>query len=395
MIYILVETLNDAVVKEKTKQQYVHNINQIVSEVTFKLLNNNPRIIADVENGNVKKRLLKTEIIKILDEIHHRLNRNEIIKETFNYIFGYGILQPYIEDESISDIDGSRYDYFTCIKNGKREKLEMTFPSEKVFEQFCKLIVIRNGGIINENDSHARVSDENYKLRINVSICPRNTMGTSLSIRKHKTKAYSLEDLLNLKMYDQKIYGFLKGLNNNFLISGKGGVGKTTLLRALLNNYTDKRILICEKDSELYPEGKNFIIQKVKKKKFRGDQLTLRDLIKDGLTMSLDGYCVGEIIGSEAIDFIKGGYSGHSILGTIHSLGAEDTLYRLLSLLYESNETINKEVYMRMIGKTINYIIYLEDFRITQIIKVNGAKNDQFLIEDLFKFHDHEWRYYG
>ena len=66
----------------------------------------------------------------------------------------------------------------------------MNFGSEKIFDTYCKLVAIRNGGILNENDSHCRVTDERYRLRINVSIRPRNISGPAISIRKHRKNSY-------------------------------------------------------------------------------------------------------------------------------------------------------------------------------------------------------------
>ncbi len=41
------------------------------------------------------------------------------------------------------------------------------------------------------------------------------------------------------------------------------------------------------------------------------DCVTLRDLVKDGLTMSLDTYCIGEIVGVDAGEFLQGAVTGH------------------------------------------------------------------------------------
>lgn len=60
------------------------------------------------------------------------------------------------------------------------------FWRRRKFLNFSKLVVIRNGGIINEKDCHARVSDSKFKLRINVTIGPRNVSGPSMTIRKHR-----------------------------------------------------------------------------------------------------------------------------------------------------------------------------------------------------------------
>ena len=64
------------------------------------------------------------------------------------------------------------------------------------------MIALRNGGILNENDNHCRVADLENKLRINLSIYPRNISGPAISIRKHRHIAYKMDDLVRLGMLD-------------------------------------------------------------------------------------------------------------------------------------------------------------------------------------------------
>lgn len=364
----------------------------LVKDIALNIINKHAPLIVDIENGKVSRNLLEKEIIIYLDQgSHFHTNREQIINDVFNYMFGYSHLQMYIEDESVSDIDGSRFDFFMIKRNGIREIIPTTFENEASFQNFCKLIVIRNGGVINENDCHARVADHKYRLRINVSIKPRNVSGTSLTIRKHRQESFKLADLVKMNALNIEMSILLSKLMKSsarILIIGKGASGKTTLLRALLNEISIKeRILVCESDSELYLENPNFIVQRVQK----GDNkrnVSLNDLVKDGLTMSLDGYCVGELVGEEIWDFLKAGYTDHKIYGTLHALGVEETFQRILTMIGNTNTNMNDENLMSFLVNSIDIIIYLKKFKVMSITQILSYEKQKMSVElnELFSF---------
>ena len=383
----LIKTHHDLLIREKCCDEFSYeNINRITTEITFQVIAENPNLINDIESGLSSKEPLKQLIIEIIDKMNLNFKRDEIIKNVFNYMFGYGILQEYIENEDISDIDGSRYNFFTIKRDGKKEIIPVEFTSAKEFERYCKLIIIRNGGIINENDSHERVADVNNRLRINVTIPPRSMTGPAISIRKHRKKAYNLEDLCYKEMMSFEVKEFLKRImekNSRIIISGKGAAGKTTLLRALLMESSSmERILVCEKDSELFISNPNVIVHRIKKAKDKKNEITLKDLVADGLTMSLDGYCVGEIIGDEAWDFIKAGHTDHKIFGTIHANSERDVVDRL-SMLIENVTKLSESRLERIIYQSLDYIIHLKDFKIQKIVKIN-FENGEYGYDQLF-----------
>ncbi|HHW32029.1 MAG TPA: CpaF family protein [Clostridiaceae bacterium] len=367
-------------------------INAIVSNITFDILKDSPGLVAEVANGNVERHVLEKEIIKNIDRnrYHLGLYREELIKKVFDFMFGYGELQQYIEDQDISDIDGTRYNEFVVKRKGIREKIDVNFGSEKIFDTYCKLIAIRNGGILNENDSHCRVTDENYRLRINVSISPRNANGPSISIRKHRKNSYTIQDLKKLGMIDDSLEEFIKQLacsDATILFCGKGAAGKTTLLRAFVNILPEmERVLIAESDTEIYPDKPYCIQQRIKKQNEGGRPVTLKDLVRDGLTMSLDTYCIGEIVGEEAWEFVKASFTGHRGIATLHSESAEDAFGRLLTLcqgaaLGESERTI-KEI----MSKSIDVIFYLSEFKVVDVLEIVGyqKEKDRFVFNRLF-----------
>ncbi len=371
------------------------DINALVTNITFDILREDPQTVAEVENGNMEKAVLEKAVIQSLDKQKFQvgLSRDEVIEQVFNYMFGYGILHELIEnDDDISDIDFTQYNQGTIKKNGRRYELDISFGNEKLLETYCKLIAIRNGGILNENDTHCRVADEKRRLRINVSIRPRNISGPAISIRKHRKDSYTLNDLVRLEMINEEIAEFTYRIARSDaspVLCGKGGSGKSTLARAIINNMPElDRILVTESDSELYPDKPNCIVQRIKKLNEGGVKVTLRDLVKDGLTMSLDTYFIGEVVGDESWEFIKAGFTGHRVGTTIHTWSSADVFPRLLTLAKGAGTTESEKIIKEMMAKSIDIIYHMKGFKVVDICEVLGydSTQDKFLLNQLFKF---------
>lgn len=376
----VIKSLKNPLIFDDESNQYKTgsiNVGNIVFDITESILGTNPNIVIGAKDENDKMVVLKNEILKLLDKdiYFDSKGRENLVKKVFDFIFGYGELQQYVDDEEISDIDGTAYNEFSIKRKGIREKIEVSFSNNETFETYCKLIAIRNGGILNENDSHSRVADLKNRLRINVSIPPRNIKGPAISIRKHRKESYTIEDLVTEKMLDEKSMGILLKYikeNKSILFCGKGASGKTTLLRALINSIDEmERVLIVESDAEIYSDKKYCIEQRVKRDSEGGHAITLEMLIKDGLTMSLDTYCIGEITGTEAYDFIKASCTGHRVLATIHSDNATDCISRLVSLASTSRTIESEENLYKMARSGIEAIVYLKSFKVIEIILVN------------------------
>jgi len=356
-------------------QQHVSDLSNILSQLQDEIILRFSDLIADVEQGKVSEHVLKDEIEKLLMQHKGWFNIDQIKMQLFNQLFGYGILQQHIEDQSISDIDVLKYNYALVKRNGIWERVDCTFASDREFERFCKLIIIRNGGMLNDADSHCRVSDSKFRLRINASIPPRNVFGSTLNIRKHRMSQLDLKALVGLNLLTSEQCSLIQQYNKekrSVLICGKGGAGKTTLLSGILSNVDEmERVLICESDVEIYPQGPNMISQTIKKDYLGGISRKLSHLIQDGLTMSLDTYCVGEIIGEEAWELIQAGLTDHRILATIHASSCEDVIYRILGLIDQKSGK-STDLVIEMICRSIEIIIYVNQFKIKEIVQIQG-----------------------
>ncbi len=369
------------------------DMSALVSAIANDILIKEPELVVAAASGVSGKGPLEDAIIHSTESKMQSFGfyQDELLKRVQDFMFGYGPLQDYIDDDSVTDIDGTGFDEFSVKRGGLRSEIPVRFKDQKTFDTFCRLIIIRNGGIINANDSHCRVVDENNRLRINVSVPPRNITGPSISIRKHRKKCYTLKELTDLGMLTNESMDLLlyhASKDSSVLFCGKGASGKTTLLRAFVDSLPImERVLILESDSEIYPDKKFCIAQRIKKSNEGGRTVTLRELVADGLTMSLDTYCVGEIVGSEAWEFLKAAFSGHKCLATTHSESAEDSMDRLLTLARPGTSGESERVVKNMIAKGIDIVVYLKDFKVVKIMELkdyNGAE-DEYITQTVWR----------
>ncbi|MEI6132390.1 MAG: ATPase, T2SS/T4P/T4SS family [Bacillota bacterium] len=366
---------------------------QKVGKITSEILKTSPMLVANTSSGAVSKEHLEREIIKTMDllKLNQGIKRDELIESVFNNMFGYGPLQYLIDDESISDIDGTKFNEFSILRNGSPERVDINFGSEESFNRFCHLIAVRNYGILNENDPHCRICDDKNRLRINITIPPRNVMGSCINIRKHRRDSYTLKQLEEAGMLLPDCAVFLKECARsgvNIVFGGHGGSGKTTLLRALINSKPEmERLLICESDSEIFPDKPFCIVQRIKRSNEGGRIYTLGDLIKDGLTMRVETYVIGESVSSEAWEGLKAAHSGHGFLTTTHSMSGAECLERLVLLSNSGENSEREETICEVAGKAVDLVVYLRKFRVVEVLEVIGfnAKEKEFEFERLGK----------
>lgn len=348
----------------------VYDKKEDIYELQDELAKDLSTLIARVGKSQVSKNVLQKEIEKRCAENAKIKNPLATASLIMNNIYGYGWLQKYIEDPEITDIDILSYDSIMIRKEGEYFFIPSSFEDEEQLSRFLKYVVIRNGGTINEAKPYCRIADHVYKLRINACIEPRNATGASLTIRKHREKTITLEELRKSGMFDEEKEASIRKAcreGKNILICGKGASGKTTLLRAIIDIAGEmERILICEKDAEIFPERKNCIVQRISKRVSGEDVYDLNTMIEEGLTMSLDTYCIGEITGKEAWPLVKAGYSDHRTLATIHAQSAVDALDRMLMLCMDDNRLSEKKV-TEMIRKSIDMVIYMKNFKISEL----------------------------
>src|SRR5579864_2624740 len=114
-----------------------------------------------------------------------RFERDNLITDILNELFGLGPLEGLLADGSISDILVNRFDQVYVERNGKLEETDIVFLDDAHLMRIIERIVSSVGRRIDESSPmvDARLQDES---RVNAIIPPVAVDGPLLSIRRFR-----------------------------------------------------------------------------------------------------------------------------------------------------------------------------------------------------------------
>lgn len=337
---------------------------------------------------------------KIKEYIYNRKSNisieeeSDIENKTINKMFGYHILQKYIDNVEVSDIRVVKYDLIYIKQKGKWEKVNDKFENEEEFNEYIRYCVLKNDSNINFETPLVTVSDKKYKLRIEAGIEPVNTMSASLVIRIHRhdldltlEKLFLQDEMLNAQTY--KLLLDIISQEKSIVICGKGGSGKTSLLRAIIEKIpNEKAITTNEETSELYIKDKNIIQRQVLNSRQDSKKITLETLTKHCLVMTNDIIVIGELKGQESAYFFDSISTGHQGLATLHSQNTELCIDRLVTLIKRniSFQNYKEEFIKKMLADSLDIIIFMKDYKVKEIASIIFDKDtNQVKFKYLYK----------
>jgi len=359
------------IVNTETKE----DLHDIVRKICGMLLEQNQE---SIEKNN--KEVLRLKIIKELEIKYKKTDKKiqyKICEEILNKIFGYGILQKYIDNKNITDIRVVTYSSIYIKEQGKWAKADEAFENEEELNSYIRFCAMKNNAIINTENPICIFSDRKNALRLEAGIAPANIGASSLVIRIHnKETNITLEELfIKHNMITGNEYKFLrKEIENmkSFVICGKGGSGKTTLLKALINLIPEEiAITTAEETAELYLKERNIIQRECLQNRENGKEVDLEKLTKHSLVMSNDVIVLGELKGAEANVFFDAVSTGHMGLATVHAESAESVMDRLITLIKKDARAqyYTEDFLKKVLSTSIDVIVFMNNFKIEKIIR--------------------------
>ena len=284
---------------ENESHKYETNKDAVISEIISYLIMNYSDYLSDI---NINKVAVENIVREKVYKEYSNMNTESTINSILDRLFGYHILQKYIDDENITDIRVTKFDNIFIKEIGIWKKAKETFSNENDFLNFVRYCILKNGGKITSEMPIVTVSDRKNNLRIEAGIEPVNVSSPNLVIRIHRPNGINkLQELSNknISMINEDIYKFLsKAMISgcNIVISGKGGSGKTTLMRNLINKIPENlSITSNEETAELYSTHPNIIQREILKNRIEDKNVTLAMLTAHSLVMSNDVIVIGEL----------------------------------------------------------------------------------------------------
>src|SRR5215203_6933666 len=238
-----------------------------------------------------------------------REERQRIVREIADDILGYGPLEPFLADDSVTEIMVNGPESIFVERAGKLEHTPVAFLDDAHLLRIIDRIVSQVGRRIDEGSPmvDARLPDGS---RVNAIIPPLALRGPSLTIRKFSRNALTLENLVGLGTITEQTADFLAQCVRgklNILISGGTGTGKTTLLNAVSAYVPSaERIVTVEDAAELRLLQRHVVSLESRPPNVEGEgEVRIRDLVRNALRMRPDRIIVGEVRGAEALDMLQ------------------------------------------------------------------------------------------
>lgn len=289
--------------------------------------------------------------------------RAQLIRRVVDEALGLGILEPLLEDASITEIMVNGPDQIFVERSGRVEQLPLRFASEEQLMQTIERIVSAVNRRVDESNPmvDARLPTGE---RVNVIIPPLSLTGPALTIRRFP-RAYTLAELVGFGTLDEHLVLLLSGLVRakfNIVVSGGTGSGKTTLLNALSGLIPEgERIVTVEDAAELQLQQSHVLRLESRPPNVEGKgEVTIRDLVRNSLRMRPDRIIVGEVRGGETLDMLQAMSTGHDgSLATVHANSAEDGLLRLQTLASMSELRVPFEALRDQINSAVDVLVQL------------------------------------
>jgi pilus assembly protein CpaF len=342
---------------------------------------------------------IRAAVAKLVEEEKTPLSlveKDRVIEEILDEVFGLGPLEPLLQDPTVSDILVTTPKLVYVERGGKLYRTPVEFKDDAHLLRIIEKVVSRVGRRVDESSPlvDARLPDGS---RVNAAIPPVAVDGPLLSIRRFGRHAMKGEDLVARMAMTEGMLDLLKACVKarlNILICGGTGSGKTTLLNALSSYIPeDERIVTIEDAAELRLQQTHVARMETRPANVEGTgAIHIRQLVINALRMRPDRIIVGEVRSEEALDMLQAMNTGHDgSLTTIHANTPRDGLGRLEVMVGMANANMGIRSVRQQISSAVNLFVQVSRFsdgsrRITHITEVVGMEQDVITLQDIFLF---------
>jgi pilus assembly protein CpaF len=338
----------------------------------------------------VEKLLLQENIPMTLPE------RDRIIEEILDEVFGLGPLETLMKDPSISDILVNNHNKVYVERRGILQRAQIQFKDDKHLLHIIERMVAAVGRRIDEANPivYARLGDGS---RVTAAIPPVTLDGPALSIRRFGGRVLSNDELLANDTLTEPMLRLLNGCVRarlNIVISGGSGSGKTTLLNALSRFIPEtERIVTIEDVAELMLQQRHVVRLETREANIEGHgAVTPRDLVINALRMRPDRIIVGEARGAEALDMLQAMNTGHDgSMTTMHANSPRDCFHRIQTMVLMANMGLTEPVIRQQAASAIQVVVQTARFRdgsrkVSSVAEVTGATEESVEIHEIYRF---------
>jgi pilus assembly protein CpaF len=349
--------------------------------------------------GDRVRQEIRPSVAKLVNEEKTPLSsqeKDQLIEEVLDEVFGLGPLEPLLRDRTVSDILVTTPRLIYVERGGKLERTNIEFKDDAHLMRIIERVVSRVGRRIDESSPmvDARLPDGS---RVNAVIPPLAVDGPLLSIRRFGADPLQPADLLRNLSLTEGMLELVKACVKarlNIIISGGTGAGKTTFLN-LLSGFipSNERIVTIEDAAELQLRQTHVARLETRPANIEGKGAILqRHLLINALRMRPDRIILGEVRGEEALDMMQAMNTGHDgSLTTVHANSPRDAISRLEVMIGMASSNLNIRSIRQQVASAIDLFVQISRLgdgsrKVTYVTECLGMEGDLVTTQDIFAF---------
>ena len=278
--------------------------------------------------------MIKEEKIPLNDA-----ERDQLVSEIIDQALGYGPIERYLDDPSVTEVMVNSTDGVYIERDGKIELTDAQFFSEQHVLRVIDRIVAPLGRRIDESSPmvDARLPDGS---RVNAVIPPLAIDGPQLTIRKFAARVLTLQDLMRARHADRPGRRLPRRV--------RAGTHEHPHQRRhrQRQDHAAQRAVVDDPRRRAHRDHRGrggaaacssatWSGSRAARPTSRARARSLaRDLLRNALRMRPDRIVVGEVRGAEALDMLQAMNTGHDgSLSTLHANSPRDGLARVETMV--------------------------------------------------------------
>jgi pilus assembly protein CpaF len=357
----------------------VREIQKKIQELSSEDLSFQVYEVSETKNSKVK-RLIQSEIQDM------SLTEQKRIMDEFD---GFGPIDQLMRIPSISEIivNGPRSIWYE--KDNMLFQHEDNFSSSYTYSQFANRICHLSGCHFSLNRPAADGKLEDFRVHVVSEQLTRNEV--SFCFRRHPQDPWTFSRLLQNKWAEESQISVLQKIierQENFLVVGSTGSGKTSLLNACLQHLRkNERAVVIEDTAEIVLPNQ-VSTKLLSRQDCQGilPGIDQAELVKQSLRMRPDRIVMGEIRGGEAKDLLMALSTGHAgSFGSLHAADARQALIRLEMLIQFGAPFWSLDAIRNLIFLSLQHIVVVARTeagrKLTGIFSLSSRESSGILVD--------------
>ena len=324
--------------------------------------------------------------------------KRELALGIFNSMRRLDVLQPMMEDPSITEIMVNGYNCVFFEREGSLHPTDIRFKDPETMTSVLSHFFSRANRPLNEASPIAdlRLPDGS---RANAVLPPVAPDGPILTIRKFTGIRPDMNSLIRQEFLSAEAADYLSEavrIKKTIFICGGTGSGKTTFLNTLSSFIPEnERVVTIEDSAELSLQGLPNLVRLEARLPGPDGQgaVSIGRLIRTALRMRPDRIIVGEVRGSEAADMLHALHTGHpGSLCTGHANSCVEMLNRLSTMVL-AGSSLPFEAVVRQIVMGIDILVHIVRSAggrrlVGEIVTLDHASEDAFRVVPQFVYKE-------